>query len=116
MWIVMNNSFVSVVQDRNFKDGVVVRARFPGDLDALFPEFKNNIIESANSDYRFRLFLNKTRVKDRISEKIMGINYDNFKNSVKENWRHDAYLKVWNIFYLLQHKYSRVIDSLNIKR
>jgi len=55
MWIAMNDSFVSIVKDKfdpeseNFQ----VRARVRYDLENLFPDSKENIIETDDSDYRF---------------------------------------------------------------
>ena len=99
MWIVMNDSYISAVQDRNNKMNLVVRARVREDLENAFPSLKQDIIESTDSDYRFRLFMSKQFLCGVMNTKIMNIDYDNFKNSVKQNWRHDAYLAIWSIMY-----------------
>jgi len=102
MWIVMNDSYISAVQDRNNKMNLVVRARVREDLENAFPSLKQDIIESTDSDYRFRLFMTKQFLCGVMNTKIMNIDYDNFKNSVKQNWRHDAYLAIWSIMYKVQ--------------
>tara|TARA_B100001094_G_scaffold201103_1_gene195107 strand:+ start:3933 stop:4262 length:330 start_codon:yes stop_codon:yes gene_type:complete len=102
MWIVMNDSYISAVQDRNNKMNLVVRARVREDLENAFPSLKQDIIESTDSDYRFRLFMSKQFLCGVMNTKIMNIDYDNFKNSVKQNWRHDAYLAIWSIMYKVQ--------------
>lgn len=108
MWIAMNDSFVSIVEDRNNNNGVAVRARVRDDLENLFPSYKDNIIETTDSDYRFRLFLGKQFVADTIQNRIVGINYDNFKDSVKESWRKKAYMDIWQVMYRVQSTFYGV--------
>lgn len=102
MWIVMNDSFVSIVADREDDLGVVVRARVKEDLETLFPNHIDEIIESDDSDYRFRLFLDQQYVAMTIEERVMNIDYDNFKNSVKQSWRKMAYTQIWNVMFRVQ--------------
>ena len=71
MWIVMNDSFISAVEDRNNKMNLVVRARVREDLENAFPGLKNEIIESTDSDYRFRLFMAKQFFCGVMNTKIM---------------------------------------------
>lgn len=102
MWIAMNDSFISIVADRDYEMGVVVRARVKEDLVALFPDHQKDIIETEDSDYRFRLFLDQQYVAMTIEERVMGINYDNFKNSVKQSWRKTAYMRIWDVMNSVQ--------------
>lgn len=104
MWVAMNDSFVSIVQDNTDPKSVVVRARVEEDLENLFPEHSAEIIETDDSDYRFRLFLDKIYVADRIKERVLDIDYFNFKDSVKQSWRKIAYLKIWQVLYDVQQK------------
>lgn len=111
MWIAMNDSFVSIVQDRKDRNSVVVRARVKEDLISLFPQQAPDIIETDDSDYRFRLFLDKKLVADVVRQRVIGINYPNFKDSVKEGWRKQAYMKIWNVMYDVQaQKYKSAKD------
>jgi hypothetical protein len=103
MWIVMNDSFVSIVKDREDGLGVVVRARVREDLVSLFGEsHAEDIIETEDSDYRFRLFLDQAYVAAAIENRVMGVDYHNFKDSVKQSWRKNAYMKIWHIMYDVQ--------------
>jgi len=104
MWITMNDSFLSVVQDRNNPDGAVVRARVRDDLHNVFDttNFEAPIIETDDSDYRFRVFVPKAVVADLISTRINDIDYDNFKDSVDEDFRHAAYNNMWRVMYNVQ--------------
>ena len=36
MWIVLNNSFLSIVKNRNNDDELLVRARVKGDIEKIF--------------------------------------------------------------------------------
>lgn len=99
----MNNSFVSAVQDRNNPDQLCVRARIKGDLETLFGT-DTPVLETHDSDYRFRAFMPKSVVADVVAKNIQNIEYDNFKNSVTDHDRHDAYLDVWTAMYRYQHR------------
>lgn len=111
MWIVMNDSFISVVKDRHMRDGVVARARVREDLERLFPTHVADVIETEDSDYRFRLFLMKEHVADVIRDRILDIEYDNFKNSVKEGWRKTAYTRIWGVMYDVQEQFYQTVKK-----
>ena len=95
MWIQLNNSFLSIVQNRNNDSELLVRARVKGDIENVFP--KANVFEDVKADYKYRAFLTKQNVADVIKNKINAINYDNFKNSVsrKDLNRISSYSNVW---------------------
>ena len=86
MWIALNNSFLSIVENRKNSSELLVRARVKGDIEKVFPEAET--------------FEDLKAVAYQVSE----INYDNFKNSISkdEYQRHDAYLKVWGNLRTLQ--------------
>ena len=58
MWIVMNDSYISAVQDRTNKMNLVVRARVREDLENAFPGLAKQIIESTH----VRLILISTKI------------------------------------------------------
>ena len=102
MWIFLNNSFLSIVENRNNKEELLVRSRVRGDIDKIFPD--SNIFEMENSDYKYRSYIKKIEVSEKIREIVTNINYDNFKNSISkyEDQRHSSYLNVWNEMRKLQ--------------
>lgn len=102
MWIVKNDAFLSVVKDRHNENQYAVRARVREDLVNAFPDFVDFIIESDDSDYRFRIFVTKDELKDMLSDSVDSIDYDNFKSSVLEKWRYNAYTAIWGIMYRVQ--------------
>ena len=102
MWVLLNNAFFSIVKNRNKKNELLVRARIKGDIEKVFP--KANAFEDKNADYRYRAFIEKSIVADKISNEIFKINYDNFKNSISKDDlnRTIAYGNVWKELYKLQ--------------
>jgi hypothetical protein len=105
MWVFLNDAFFSIVADRDNTEVLVVRARIPGDLERAFGT-DIEVIESDDSDYRFRAFLYRDFVSGVISNKIMNIDYDNFKSSIGglDGSRSYFYLKVWSIMEDWQSK------------
>ena len=102
MWIFLNNSFLSIVQHRNNSDLLLVRGRIGGDIEAVFPSAK--VIESRNADYRYRAEVTRHEVTSALIREVQSITYDNFKNSVQDDLRHDAYMRVWSVMRGTQTK------------
>ncbi len=102
MWIFLNNSFLSIVENRNNKEELLVRSRIKGDIDKIFSD--SNVFELENSDYKYRSYIKKSEVSEKIKDIIQNINYDNFKNSISKNEdkRHSSYINVWNEMRKLQ--------------
>jgi len=117
MWITLNDAFVSVVAHRDKPDILLVRARFEGDLHRLFPEYAGQVMRTPSADYLFRVEVPRTVVALVIAEKLGAIDYPNFKNSVREHWRHDVYSRVWGVFYGAQdarrHGGRQVADDVS---
>lgn len=95
MWIQLNNSFLSIVQNRDNDSELLVRARVKGDIEKIFLEA--NVFEDVKADYKYRAFIPKQIVAKVIKEKISAINYDNFKNTIPKNdlARIHSYSNVW---------------------
>lgn len=97
MWIFLNDSFFSVVEDVLNPLQFSVRARHAGDIEKVFFVKTEDVIVSTHTDYRFRVFLPKTRVIRTLAEEMSEIRYTNFKDSIarEDKSRHDAYVRVW---------------------
>tara|TARA_X000001036_G_C20363038_1_gene677280 strand:- start:159 stop:464 length:306 start_codon:yes stop_codon:yes gene_type:complete len=93
MWIQFNNAFLSIVENREKTIELLVRARVKGDIEKVFPEA--DVFEDNNADYKYRAFISKVIVAEKIMLKVTEINYDNFKNSVKEIKRKKVYGNIW---------------------
>lgn len=109
MWVFLNNSFLSIVQDREDSNRLMVRARIAGDIEAIFPEA--DVIEYDYSDYRYRAFLSRERVVEAMMGIIGDISYDDFKSSVEDKERYRAYLKVWSVMEDFQQKMFQKVAS-----
>jgi hypothetical protein len=95
VWIFLNDAFLSIVAHRDDPDALLVRARRAGDIERAFPEAA--VSETPAADYRFRATLPRQTVADALAAAVKAIAYPNFKASVAEPDRHDAYLDCWCI-------------------
>ena len=97
MWIFTNNSYLSVVENRDDKSTLLVRARIKGDIENVFPNAK--VFSKKGADYKYRTIVSKEDVAIAVAKQIMEIDYDNFKNSIDhdDHDRHDVYLEIWSV-------------------
>jgi len=102
MWVYLNNAFLSIVAHRTKPEYLLVRARLRGDIERVFPGA--SISESAHNDYRFRTEIKRTDAGRVLGAAVEGLRYDNFKHSVAEPDRHDAYVKAWEAMANLQRR------------
>lgn len=86
MWICLNNSFVSIVENEHNHDLVWVRSR---QYDHLINFIDNTegvdvktIAETPKRDYRYRISIDKFTLSKILAKSVHKINYSNFKNSV----------------------------------
>jgi hypothetical protein len=111
MWIVLNNSFLSIVDqaaangrsnNRNPKpsDILVVRGRLRGDIENVFPNA--DVMVTHDRDYMYRAFITRDKVADAVSREVMNIRYGNFKSSVSDRKRRHAYGDIWSVMYEMQ--------------
>lgn len=105
MWLFLNDAYLSIVADRDDATRLLVRARFKGDLERVFGRVA--VQETPTADYRFRAFVPRAAVAERIAKAVDSIAAPNFKASVKEDWRHDVYLKVWSTLKAAQDQRAR---------
>jgi len=105
MWIYSKNNFLSIVEDHDDPDLLLVRARFKGDIEALFPKAK--VIVGGGTDYLFRAWVKREEVAKVVAEQIMHLNYTNFKNANKDS-RQKHLMKLWHIMYDAQ------LDDYNV--
>jgi hypothetical protein len=113
MWILLNDAMFSIV-DKKAKgtyrpnrapavdDILVVRARVRGDIERVFGPVK--VRESESTDYRFRAEIKRASVALVIAERIGGINYGNFKDSVEDDRRYHTYSAIWSVHHRWQQQ------------
>ena len=102
MWVFLNNSFLSIVAHRDKPDVLLVRARKAGDIEAVFPGATT--WQDPRADYRHRAEIARSDVAGALAKAAAGIDYANFKNSVEDLDRHEAYMRVWGVMARMQEK------------
>jgi hypothetical protein len=83
MWIFTQRGFLSIVRHTDKPNILIVRSRFRGHLEKIFPNA--HVIEDGTRDYRYRSELPVKRVIEVIAGLVSEIDYDNFKNSLDMN-------------------------------
>lgn len=104
MWICLNRAFLSIVEPVAHAQGssatLLVRARRPGDIESVFPGV--TVEKRPERDYLFRALVPREAVAEAVASEVRGIDYGNFKGSVRNNKLHDAYSAFWGIHSRLQ--------------
>jgi len=110
MWIFLSESFLSIV-DKGDDIGktLLVRARRKGEIERVFPSAE--VAEGVGTDYQFRARIGREEVALRIADEVRNTTYQNFKSTVKERSRHDAYMGVWGEMYGYQLSSKKSISS-----
>ena len=107
MWIFTTIGFFSVVEDPEHPNTLKIRARAREDLEALRDRYLPDleIVESSNTDYRFRAFVHRDEWEHAARSLAADIDYPNFKSAVAKRQGHSRagrYARVWQIMYALQ--------------
>ena len=95
MWIFTSTGMLSVVAHRELEESVLVRARNPFHIGEMFPDVA--VEETPNADYPSRAIIDRETFAKVMLDYSLNIDYDNFKNSIKENNFHDQCVQVWAI-------------------
>ena len=112
MWVMTNVGFISAVAYPGEEHLVLVRARAPGHLTEIFGE-ETEEIHSPRRDYAWRTIVTKTQMKKAMDKLVDDIDYTNFKDSVKDEELHDAYVGVWTEMYIYQGDVNRKLGYQN---
>lgn len=80
MWVYTKRGFISAVEDKDERGMILVRARFRGHLEALFPGEK--IEYTPSSDYRYRTRIPRLVFASAVEMMAADIDYANFKKAV----------------------------------
>lgn len=107
MWVFLNNAFLSAVAHRDNPDALLVRARFAGDLELVFPALADQVQKTPAADYLFRVEVPRAHFAEVMAYEAQRIDATNFKNSVNSMARHDVYLDVWHVMKRAQEKYAK---------
>ena len=97
MWIGLNNGWLSIVEDYNDEERLLVSARKLEHITNTFPDC--DYFKDSDADYPYRAFISRDVVAKVIADSVAMIDYPNFKNSVKDGTLHNAYTEVWRTMY-----------------
>ena len=96
MWVFMNDSFLSVVEDRDNPVQLLVRSRVAGDIErAVCGLFPVEVFQDLKADYRYRAKMSRVDFERVMVESVRRIDYANFKDSIQNKERHEVALCVW---------------------
>lgn len=93
MWIYLRDAALSVVAHFTNPDVVLVRSRFDGDIQAVFPSV--DVEYTPTFDYPYRALVDRHFFAETIASEAANIDYTNFKNSVSGHDRHETY---WSVY------------------
>ena len=105
MWISRSDSFLSIVAlagPAADPAQLLVRARVAGDIERVFPTA--TVTHAPQHDYAYRAVVPRIQVATALAAAVHSIDYPNFKNSVLDQARHDAYLECWMAMHELQRR------------
>lgn len=111
MWILLPDSFLSIVADSTNpnRTQLLVRARRPGDIEKVFPGAM--VFSIPNSDYAFRTWISRQKVSEALAYHVNQMTYGNFKNSIADPIYHHAAERVWEALAYLQAPYEALSPS-----
>jgi len=103
MWVFTPTSFVSLVEDTNDMTRLIARARFPGDLERMFPAQADKVMVTPWADYRYRVFVARHVAAEAVAAAARAVTYPNFKDAAKAAGADDVRLgalgRVWSALY-----------------
>lgn len=117
MWLFTKNNFLSVVADRDDKDRVLIRARFEEDIEDFFSnsDYAPEVIKGGGTDYLYRAFMPKHYFINALTNYVKNLDYDNFKNSNDDLWRHKPLMDIWNVMFEAQEERFRDTNPANFE-
>lgn len=95
MWVFLKDSWLSIVADLNDASRLLVRSRYEGDIERVFPGVA--VQATPEADYGFRAFLPRKIVADAMAKAALEITYTNYKDSLAGSGREDAAHKIWAV-------------------
>lgn len=110
MWVFTNKAFLSIVEFPGETEVLWVRARFPGHIEAAFPEAV--VRETPECDYRYRAAVDRDAVGRWMTREVRNVRYGNFKQSIGENFYHDACLSVWTEMFIWSKKLMGILKPM----
>ena len=105
MWLFVSGGFLSVVAHRTQPEDLLVRARHPDHIHAIFP--KAELVHMPSADYPYRAVVSRDSVQTAMANQIQTMVYDNFKASIDDIEYHDTCIDVWRTMWAYGHRHRR---------
>lgn len=87
--VFLKDAFTSIVDKGGDGGTLLMSARQAGDIERVFPEAKVQI--GGGTDYRYRARIDREQVAQALAEAVRSTKYQNFKDTVRDEDRHEAY-------------------------
>tara|TARA_Y100001934_G_C12324383_1_gene761771 strand:- start:443 stop:847 length:405 start_codon:yes stop_codon:yes gene_type:complete len=116
MWIFTQTGFLSVVEHRDDRRCLIVRARAQEDLKDIAEFAVQQVMEMPEADYRFRVEVARVTFAAFMRSKISELDYPNFKQRLHEQKRTDVAIEREQFAYQIWRageQYQRVVESLH---
>jgi phage gp29-like protein len=92
MWIFHTEGLLSIVEDRNDKKLLMVRARRREHITKVFPHATP--IHTPNADYHWRISVTRGQVQAVMIQMLDNLDYDNFKDAANPMLK-TVYSNIW---------------------
>jgi len=92
MWVFTKNGCFSIVTSENSPQMLLIRSRYPGQIEAIFPNAHTT--ETPSDDYRYRTLIPRPVVAQRLLELVGEIDYGNFTDAIGDRRYHDICVEV----------------------
>lgn len=93
MWVFTKRGFVSIIASENSPADFMVQSRFPGHIEALFPNA--HVTEAPYGIYRFRASVQKHIVAETLLDIVEHIDYSIFKDAIPDKRYQKALKDAW---------------------
>lgn len=103
MWIFFPHAMLSIVAHRDKPDTLLVRARFKGDIERVFP--RALVKRTPSADYLYRAEVLRREVSEALRDAVGDLHYTNVKGAIPmgDTRRHGAMHDVWQVMFNAQH-------------
>jgi len=115
MWIFTNVGYISIVENSDNSNEVMLRARARKDLDTFrtlyLPTNAPKVKFYQTNDYPYRITIKKEDCALAMANAVRNIDYANFKSSVtkKQGWeRSSIYMKIWSLLMGIEKDKGRI--------
>lgn len=95
MWTMTSIGFFSAVENQNNPGELIVRARNSEDIMNLADMLDTDYEFTIANDYPYRIYCDKKKWANVLAHLAETIDYPNFKNTIADPVRHEAYGSVW---------------------